>query len=95
MTGQEDIPSTDLAVISYTARGNRYLGLLKLNYIHSFMHRTEEEAGSNQIIQHRTTLPPIGQTIKEAALINMDTLDIYLLEKRYAIRWDKGLLPIQ
>ncbi|MCT4544723.1 MAG: nucleoid-associated protein [Vallitalea sp.] len=91
MSCNVDIPSSDLAVISYSCRGTKYLALLKLNYSSSFIHYTEVENDTNinSIIRHRTTLPNMGQKICEAVIINLRTLDLKVLEKKYEIDGNK------
>jgi hypothetical protein len=83
------IPSADLAVIHYSCRGVKYLALLKLNYGKSYIHHREQETNNNSIIQHRTTLPNMGQKINEVAIVNLETMDIQLLEKKYEIDGNK------
>ncbi len=91
MNANINIPSADLAVVTFGCRGTKYLALLKLNYLNSFIHYTETEnnANVNQIIQHRTTLPNSGQKINEVMIINLSTLDIDILEKKYEIDGQK------
>lgn len=91
MNANINIPSADLAVVAFGCRGTKYLALLKLNYLNSFIHYTETEnnANVNQIIQHRTTLPNSGQKINEVMIINLSTLDIDILEKKYEIDGQK------
>lgn len=86
MSTNLDIPSGDLAVIHFGCRGTKYLTLLKLNYNKSYIHCTGD---SNSIVQYRATLPNIGQKINEAAIINLSTMDIDLLEKKYEIDGNK------
>ncbi len=95
MNANINIPSADLAIVTFGCRGTKYLALLKLNYLNSFIHYTETEnnANVNQIIQHRTTLPNSGQKINEVMIINLSTLDIDILEKKYEIDGQKEFLP--
>jgi hypothetical protein len=91
MTSNIDIPSADLAIIHFSSRGYNYLALLKLNYTNSFIHYTDIENNSNinSIIQYRTTLPNMGQKINEAVIINLSTLELQVLEKKYEIDGNK------
>ncbi|QUI24442.1 nucleoid-associated protein [Vallitalea pronyensis] len=91
MNANSNIPSADLAVVAFGCRGTKYLALLKLNYLNSFIHYTEtnNNANVNQIIQHRTTLPNSGQKINEVIVINLSTLGIDILEKKYEIDGQK------
>ncbi|MCT4543279.1 MAG: nucleoid-associated protein, partial [Vallitalea sp.] len=89
MSSNVAIPSADLAVIHFKCKGVKYLALLKLNYGKSYIHHREQETNNNSIIQHRTTLPNMGQKINEAAIINLSTMAIQLLEKKYEIDGNK------
>lgn len=79
-----DIPPCDLAIISYTYKGDYYLAFLKLNYQNTYIHYTdfEDDIHINSIIAHKTTLPSPGQKVSEAIIIHQDSRQIQLLEKR-------------
>ncbi len=85
------IPSGDLAIVFYRYHMTDYLALLKLNYQNTYIHFTDYESdiNVNTIIEHRTTLPSAGQRISEAAIINMDTLTVQLLDKLYELDGEK------
>jgi nucleoid-associated protein YejK len=91
MSAHISIPSADLAVIQYRYNTKDYLALLKLNYQNTFIHFTdyESDVNVNTIIQHRTTLPNYGQKVAEAAIIDLETLDVKLLDKLVELDGEK------
>ena len=93
MSAHINIPSADLALIQYRHNMKDYLALLKLNYQNTFIHFTDYESDMNinTIIQHRTTLPNYGQKVSEAAIIDLETFDVQLLDKLVDIDGDKKL----
>lgn len=86
-----DIPSADVIFTTFECDKMNYLGILKMNYKASYIHYVEEEQNhhANQIIKQRTALPTDSQKLDEVILINLDTKEIKLLEKRYEINGDK------
>ncbi len=91
MCANINIPSADLAIIRYRIQQKDYLALLKLNYQNTFIHFTdfESEVNINTIIQHRTTLPGMGQRISEGAIIDLEDFSVSLLDKYYEIDGEK------
>jgi len=91
MSANIAIPSADLAVVCYRLQQTDYLALLKLNYQNTYIHFTdfESEININTIIQHRTTLPNIGQRVSEGAVINLESLTVDVLDKAYEIDGEK------
>ncbi len=91
MSAHINIPSADLAIIQYRYNMHDYLALLKLNYQNTFIHFTdyESDVNINTIIQHRTTLPNYGQKITEAAVIDLETFDVQLLDKLVDVDGEK------
>jgi hypothetical protein len=87
MSANIDIPSCDLAIIIFTCRNDKYISILKMNYLHTYIHYTDydSDVNVNTIIKHKTTLPSPSQRINEAIIINLNTLDINILEKKYEI----------
>ncbi len=86
-----DIPSADVIICLFDINNTLYLGILKLNYRHSYIHYVEsnEDGKLNTIIKQKTTLPSENQKIEECAIINLDDLSIKLLEKQYEINGEK------
>ncbi len=91
MNANIDIPSGDLLVISYQLDGEKYLGLLKLNYRETITHRTGvcEAGNANNIIKYQSTLPGTGSRLSEAVLINLGDYSVEVVEKKYEINGAK------
>lgn len=87
MNSNIEIPSADLAVLLFRFEENDYLGLLKMNYKSSYTHLTVSELGenTNDIIKQKALLPSEGQKLSEAAVIDLSTMDVMLLEKKYDV----------
>jgi len=66
-------------------------GVLKFPYKESYIHYVEagEVGQSNMIIKQRTTLPGLKQKISECFIININTLEVFLKEKKYEIDGEK------
>ncbi len=88
-----DIPPADMIFCILNFENDSYLGMIKLNYRHSYIHYIERnEAGNlNSIIKQKTALPLENQKIDECAIINLNDLSIKLLEKKYEINGEKLL----
>lgn len=87
-----DIPAADAAVLIFSADGVDYLSLLKLNYKASYTHSTwpvKEGVQSNGIVTQRTILPSMGQKLSEAFIININSGEILLMEKKYEVNGEK------
>ena len=70
MNSNIDIPPADLIVVRFKYGDGEYLGLLKMNYKSLYTHRTlslEEGKNTNEIIRHKSILPPESQKLSEAA----------------------------
>ncbi|MGL4344421.1 MAG: nucleoid-associated protein [Cellulosilyticaceae bacterium] len=83
MLNYSTIPSGDLIVSQLQKDGIPYIALLKLNYKEEFTHYTETDAVSgpvHSIIKHKSIFPGSSK-IQEAALINVDTLEVTLLDQ--------------
>lgn len=91
MNANIDIPAADLAVILFRCSEKDYLGLLKMNYKSSYTHFTVSDLGenTNDIIMQKALLPSESQRLSEAAVIDLETMDIQLLEKKYDINGTK------
>jgi len=81
------VPSGDLIVLIAEIANEDYLCALKLNYKTSFVHEFRAVADTNSInfVKHQGILPGKNAKIDEAFLINIDTRDICLIEKKYEI----------
>ncbi len=91
MSAHIHIPCADFALVQYRCNMKEYLAILKLNYQNTFIHFTDfdSDININTIIQHRTTLPNYGQKITEAAIIDLSTFDVNLLDKLVEIDGEK------
>lgn len=91
MNANIDIPAADLAVLLFRYNEKDYLGLLKMNYKSSYTHFTVSDLGenTNDIIMQKALLPSESQRLSEAAVIDLETMDIQLLEKKYDINGTK------
>lgn len=85
------IPSGDFAVITFQAKGTKYLALLKLNYKESFVHmtNTSEVGNVNEIICYQSTLPMTGAKLSEAVIINLSDYSVQIVEKKYEVNGTK------
>ena len=93
MNGNIDIPAADLMVVRFKEGDDEYLALLKMNYKAHYTHRTlavEGGAGnSNEIIRHKSILPSESQRLTEAAIIRLDDLALWVIEKKYEVNGEK------
>lgn len=93
MKSNIDIPPADLMAVRFKEGEAEYLGLLKMNYKTFFTHRTmpaeDGEGNSNEIIRHKSLLPPESQRLTEAAVIRLDDLAVWVLEKKYEVNGEK------
>lgn len=98
MESNIDIPPADLAVVRFNYRDNEYMALLKLNYKEFYIHRTmpvddeeeeDEQEFVNEIIRHKSVLPSGRQKLSEAAVINLNDLSLWAVEKKYEVNGEK------
>ncbi|MCM1386638.1 MAG: nucleoid-associated protein [Bacillus sp. (in: Bacteria)] len=91
MQSNIDIPPADLVVVRFQYESEEYLGLLKMNYKSLYTHRTLslEEGNSNEIIRHKSILPSESQRLSEAAIIRLDDLALWTVEKKYEVNGEK------
>ena len=78
MNANIDIPAADLAVILFRYSEKDYLGLLKMNYKSSYTHFTVSDFGenTNDIIMQKALLPSERQRLSEAAVIDLETMEL-------------------
>lgn len=81
------IPNADLIIAEVSIDNILYLVMLKLNYKSSFIHHYSENNGlnNNTIIKQRTVLPATNNKVDEFFFINLSTLQIKMLEKKYEL----------
>lgn len=91
MKSNIDIPAADLIVVRFQYEDEEYLALLKMNYKPFYTHRTMtlEEGNSNEIIRHKSILPSESQRLTEAAIIRLDDLAVWAIEKKYEVNGEK------
>ncbi len=81
------VPSGDLIVLTLSIAGEDYLAAMKFNYKTSFIHdfRAVADTHSINFVKHQGILPGKTAKIDEAFFVNIDTRDVYVLEKKYEI----------
>ena len=93
MSGNIDIPPADLMVVRFREGEEEYLALLKMNYKAFYTHRTmaagDGEGNSNEIIRHKSILPPESQRLTEAAVIRLNDLALQVIERKYEVNGEK------
>lgn len=83
-----DIPAADLMLVHYRYNEKQYLAILKMNYKVGFTHQSQPSADGNDlvdIIPFRALLPQSGQKLSEAAIIDLETKTLSVVEKKFAI----------
>ena len=91
MNSNIDIPSADLLVVHFTCGQGEYLALLKMNFKAGYTHRTlsREEGNVNDIISYKAVLPTQSQRLTEAAVIDLQSLKLWVVEKKYEVNGEK------
>ncbi len=93
MSGNIDIPAADLMVVRFKEGEDEYLALLKMNYRSLYTHRTmaleDGQGNSNEIIRHKSILPSESQRLTEAAVIRLEDLALWVIEKKYEVNGEK------
>lgn len=93
MKSNIDIPAADLMVVRFKVEEEEYLALLKMNYKALYTHRTmaleDGEGNSNEIIRHKSILPSESQRLTEAAIIRLNDLAVWVIEKKYEVNGEK------
>lgn len=91
MNSNIDIPSADLLVVHFGCGQGEYLALLKMNFKSGYTHRTlsKEEGNVNDIISYKAVLPGQSQRLTEAAIIDLHSLRLWVVEKKYEVNGEK------
>lgn len=91
MNSNIEIPPADLVVVRFKAGEDEFLAFLKMNFKTSYTHRTMagEEGNYNEIIRYKATLPAQTQRLTEAAVIDLQTFAVRLIEKKYEVNGEK------
>lgn len=80
------VPSADLLVAEFTGDGDPYLGILKMNYKHSYIHFVDhDDVKLNDILRQPCALPTEGQRLDEFIIISLKDGQIFLKEKKFDI----------
>lgn len=78
----EEMPNCNVLFVDCIKDGEKHIVILKLNYRTIPMSIVEEGI---VCITKQQVLPTAGATVDEAIIINMDTKQLYLIEKKYMI----------
>ncbi len=91
MNDNIDIPAADLVIVRFQYEDEEFLALLKMNYKSLYTHRTMtlSDGNSNEIIRHKSILPSESQRLSEAAIIRLDDLAVWVIEKKYEVNGEK------
>lgn len=90
MNSNIDIPAGDVFVVTFQMDSNISMALLKMNYMEVYYHYTRiAEVSENGLIRQKTALPGEGAKLKEAIIINLSTMDIDIIEKKYEVNGEK------
>ncbi|AQS53917.1 hypothetical protein BW727_101550 [Jeotgalibaca dankookensis] len=82
-----EIPPADLLFTRFTMDDVPCLGLFKLNYSDSLTHYVSNETDTltNQLIINRAILPSARQAIQEGMVLNLETMQFHVIEKKQMI----------
>lgn len=88
------IRSGDLVINSFERNGEKFLGIIKLNYKEAFTHQLDqdESGGVTKLIKNRSVFS--SNKIDEAILINIDTFEVWVLDKSKD-KYLSGLLDLE
>ncbi len=94
MAISEDTPSGDLLVcILENDKLERFFCMIKFNYKPSYTHMVtyEDDMMLNNIILNKTIFPSTTQKIEECVIVNLDTKETKIIEKKYSFEGQKRL----
>lgn len=78
----EDMPNSNILIVDCYKDGQRYILAIKLNYRYIPFSIVQD---GNVIITRQQVLPTKGSAIDEGIIINTETSQLYLIEKKYMI----------
>jgi len=82
ISGNSEIPSGDLICMLCRDKGGRqYFAVMKMNFHDGYSHYYMN--GTLSIVGQRVLLPGTGRKLEEAFIVNMETGDVRLIEKKY------------
>jgi len=87
MKQHADIPEGDLLIVHFENKREKYIAIIKLNYLECFTHQTKRSpAGAdNQIVKYAAVLPFGAGKTEEACLIPFDPMVLKVIEKPFSI----------
>ena len=82
-----EIPAADLLFVQFTLDEVACLGMFKLNYSDSITHHVsqEDDTLTNHLIVNRAILPSARQAIQEGMVLNLESMQYHVLEKKHMI----------
>lgn len=86
MKGNADVPPAYLYIVRFAAAGRHYIGILKQNYKAGRILRIEEGVPRMDVIRGSMTK---GGGLSEAAVIELQSMEIRLTEKKYEVNGEK------
>ena len=81
VSGNEAVPAGDLICMLASTGGRRYFGALKMNYHDGYSHYYIN--GNLTIVGQRVLLPGVGRKLEEAFIVDLDSLEVRIIEKKY------------
>lgn len=87
----DKLESADLLFADLKIEERRMIALFKCNNKIGFIHQvTQMESGiRNEIINHYAILPNLSQKIDEYAFIDLDSMEIRFIDKKYAVEGEE------
>ena len=81
VSGNEAVPAGDLICLLVKGAGRRYFAGLKMNYHDGFSHYYV--GGNLTIVGQRMLLPGTGRKLEEAFIVDLDSMEVRIIEKKY------------
>ena len=81
VSGNEAVPAGDLICLLASAGGQRYFAALKMNYNDGYSHYFIN--GNLTIVEQRVLLPGTGRKLEEAFIVDLSTMEVRIIEKKY------------
>ena len=88
MCDSGEIPSADFVMASFQVESTVHLAFLKMNYKDNYIHRQSED-NQNELVLQRITLPSDSSRLSEAVIVNLKTMEVRMIEKKYEVRGEK------
>lgn len=77
------IPAADLVILEFTYKNSCWLALLKVNFIVTYTHEVTKQC--TKIVEISNAFPKSSTKLKEAAIINLDTYELRVREKKFEV----------